>query len=111
MRVSLRASAVVGGRGASLEAPIAYARANLRISIAGSEVWLALEGKSLTIDLRRLGGRALLRPREALEVARDVLEAAKELAGSGYSVDLRVRGLKLMTLGRRRTAGSPGPPS
>ncbi|MGC8555536.1 MAG: hypothetical protein ACP5NG_00750 [Conexivisphaera sp.] len=79
-------------------APQAYIRLNGRVSFGGNEVWLSLEGNSLTIDLRRLGGRTLLQPAEALREFRDLIGFARSAAAAGYTVSLRVRGLKIMSI-------------
>ncbi|MFP3209503.1 MAG: hypothetical protein RXR82_07410 [Nitrososphaeria archaeon] len=100
MRLRLRAELSARGSRISFEAPPAYLRLNGRVSVGGSEAWISLEGNSLTIDIRRLGGRVLLRPAEALRDLRDLAEAARGLAEAGYAVNIRIRGIKILTMGR-----------
>lgn len=101
MRVNLRVRILSGNKDLLFEAPSAYTKLEGRLRYGGNEVWISLEGNSLSIDLRRLGGRTLLRPDAAMKELSALRKVAEELASSGYTVDLRIRGLKLSTFGRR----------
>jgi len=99
VRVTLRARISVGEREFLFESPQAYMRLDGKLSYGKNEVWISLEGSSISIDVRKLSGRTILHPDVALRELRELMNAAKELASSGYTVSLRMRGLKIMTFG------------
>jgi len=96
--VELRARLSIKGREFLFETPQAYMRLKGRAKLGGNEIWVSVDGNAISFDVRKIDGRMLLRPAEAIRDLRGLMDSAKGLAAAGYVVNIRMRGVKIMTI-------------